>query len=72
MANATAATLTDNTGGTADTTLVAISATYVQAEVRNNFADLASQVNKLTADNLILRQLINALVDDHQSMGLCQ
>lgn len=39
--------LTDNTGGTADSTLVAISATYVQAEVRNNFADLAAKVNAM-------------------------
>ena len=41
--------LTDNTGGTADNTLVAISGTYVQAEIRNNFADLAAKVNELRA-----------------------
>jgi hypothetical protein len=39
--------LTDNSGGTADNTLVAISGTYVQAEIRNNFADLAAKVNEL-------------------------
>lgn len=46
---ASAADLTDNTGGTADSTLVAISGTYVQAEVRNNFADLAAKVNTILA-----------------------
>lgn len=39
--------LTDNTGGTANNTLVAISATYDQTEIRDNFADLASQVNDI-------------------------
>lgn len=37
--------LTDSTGGTANTTLVAISAGYVQAEVANNMADLAAYAN---------------------------
>lgn len=49
-------TLTDNTAGTANTTLQAISdgTTWANdvAAVRNNFADLAAQVNKLT--NLLL------------------
>lgn len=39
--------LTDNTGGSSDNTLVAISSSYVQVEIRNNFADLASQVNDI-------------------------
>lgn len=43
--------LTDSSGGTANDTLVAISATYVQAEVANNLADLAAKVNA------ILRQM---------------
>jgi hypothetical protein len=46
--------LTDNTGGTADNTLQAISASYVQAEIQNNFADLASQVNDIRT---VLRNL---------------
>lgn len=46
--NAAAITsLTDNSGGTANDTLVAISATYTQAEVRDNFADLAAKVNAI-------------------------
>lgn len=67
---ATAATLTDSTGGTADTTLAAVEATYTQATVRNNFADLAAMVNKLTADDLAIKKVINSLVDDLQALGL--
>lgn len=41
------AALTDNSGGTANDTLEAISAIFVQSEIRNNFADLAAKVNAL-------------------------
>ena len=68
--NATAATLTDNSGGSADTTLQSISASFVQAEVRNNFADLAAMVNKLTADHLATKKLLNSIIDDLQALGL--
>lgn len=43
--------LTDSSGGTANDTVAAVEATYVQATVANNFADLAAKVNG------ILRQL---------------
>lgn len=49
VGNAAIASLTDNTGGTANDTLVAISATYTQAEVRDNLADLAAKVNAILA-----------------------
>jgi len=39
--------LTDSSGGTAASTLVAISATYVQAEIRNNIASLNAKVTAL-------------------------
>jgi hypothetical protein len=39
--------LTDNTGGTADDTLAAVEATYTQATIRNNQADLAAKVNAI-------------------------
>lgn len=68
--NATAATLTDNTGGTADTTLAAVGATYSQTVVANNFADLAAMVNKLTADHLATKKLLNSIIDDLQALGL--
>lgn len=69
-ANATAATVTDNSGGTANTTLEAISAAYVQSEVRNNFADLAAQHNAILVDLLDLKQLVNSIIDDLQALGL--
>lgn len=72
--NATAATLTDNTAGTANTTLEALisGVTYATdvAAIRNNFADLAAMVNKLTADNLDLKKVVNQLIDDGQALGL--
>lgn len=68
--NATAATLTDNSGGAADTTLAAVEATYTQATIRNNFADLAAMVNKLTADHLATKKLLNSIIDDLQALGL--
>ena len=70
----TAGTLTDNSGGTANTTLEALTSGTVYATdvgaIRNNFADLAAMCNKLTADHLDLAQLVNSLIDDHQALGL--
>jgi len=66
----TAATLTDNSGGTANTTLEAIGTTYSQTAIRNNFADLASMVNKLTADNVVLIRVLTSVIDDLQALGL--
>lgn len=43
------ASLTDNSGGSANDTLVAISGSYTQAEVAGNFADLAAKVNAILA-----------------------
>lgn len=39
--------LTDSTGGTANGTLEAVSGTYSQAVVANNFADVAAKINGL-------------------------
>jgi len=39
--------LTDNTGGTADNTLASVEASYTQATIRNNFADLGAKVNSI-------------------------
>jgi hypothetical protein len=66
----TASTLTDNTGGTADTTLQSIGVVYSQTEVRNNFADLAAQVNNLKTDSENTAQVLNALLDTLQSYGI--
>ena len=67
VAAPTAVTLVDNTAGTANTTLQALSdgSTYANdvAAIRNNFADLAAAVNALIADDLDNRQSINAIID---------
>lgn len=68
--NPTAATLTDNSGGTANTTLESIGTTYSQTAVRNNFADLAAMVNKNTADTLALFKAVTKIIDDLQALGL--
>lgn len=43
------ADVTDSTGGTADSTLADVGATYTQATLNNNFADLAEKVNEILA-----------------------
>ncbi len=68
--NLTSATLTDSTGGTANTTLESVSNPPTQAQVRNNFADLAAQVNALRVDLVNVKGVLNAVIDDHQLMGL--
>jgi hypothetical protein len=68
--NPTATALTDNSGGTANTTLQSIGAAYVQAEVRNNFADLAASNNAIIVDIANVKQVVNQLVDAMQSLGL--
>jgi len=41
------AEITDNSGGTASTTIAVIGATYDQAEVANAVASLAAQINAI-------------------------
>lgn len=43
------ADLVDNSGGTADGTLAAVEATYTQATIRNNFADIVAKQNAMLA-----------------------
>lgn len=70
----TAVALTDNTAGTANTTLQALAdgAVYANdvAAIRNNFADLAAAVNALIADLADTASVVNAIVDDLQEKGL--
>jgi hypothetical protein len=74
VANPTAATLTDNSAGTADTTLEALvsGAVYATdaAAIRNNFADLAAMVNKLTADALDQKKNTTSIIDGVQALKL--
>lgn len=74
VGNPTAATLTDNSAGTADATLEALVSGTVYATdvaaIRNNFADLAAMVNKLTADTLSTKKNATSIIDDLQEKGL--
>ena len=56
-----AAYLTDNSGGTANTTLQAIGGSYTEAEVENNFADVAAAINALKAGSSALLQALQAV-----------
>lgn len=73
----TSATLTDSTGGTADTTVAAITAvggagatTQQETDINNNFADVIAQINALRTDLENAKQVINAVIDDGQAEGL--
>jgi hypothetical protein len=84
----TSATLTDNSGGTATTTVQALTDptdTPITAdalrddlvanlipELRNNFADLVAQVNALRVDIDNAKQNVTKIIDDGQSLGLLQ
>ena len=84
--NATSATLTDNSAGTADTTVQAmanvsggnVSAlitdinTNLLPAIRNNIADLTAQVNAIQVDLLNIKQVANSVIDDLQSEGWLQ
>jgi hypothetical protein len=85
-ANPTAAALTDNTAGAANTTLQALpdpadtpaTADALRDDVvanlipalRNNYADLAASNNAIIADLADLKQLVNSIIDDLQALGL--
>lgn len=84
----TSATLTDNSGGTANTTVQALTdpadtpasadalrddlVANLIPELRNNFADLVAQINALRVDLENAKQVLNASIDDDQSQGLKQ
>lgn len=86
VANLTSATLTDSSGGTADTTVQALpdpadapaDADALREDLvanlipalRNNIADLTAQVNALRADLENAKQVQNALIDSNQAYGL--
>lgn len=70
--NLTSATLTDSTGGTANTTCVAISGTGDDANINNNMADMIAQINALRVDLENAKQVLNQVIDDHQANGLLQ
>lgn len=85
-ANATAAALTDNSAGAANTTIQALpdptdapaTADALRDDLvavhwpalRNNFADLAASNNAIIVDVADLKQLVNSIIDDLQALGL--
>lgn len=52
--------LTDNSGGTANTTLQDISASPAEAEIANNFADVAAAINALGVFAIALEAVDNS------------
>ena len=68
----TSSALTDSTGGTANTTLVAISGSGDDANINNNFADLAAMVNSLITDVINIKSVQTQVIDDFQLNGLLQ
>lgn len=86
--NPTATALTDNSGGSADSTIAAMTdpadipltadalrddlVANYLAAARNNIADLAAKVNALIVDLANAKQVLNQVIDDHQANGLLQ
>jgi hypothetical protein len=66
----TSAPLVNNTGGTADTTLVAIGTTFNRETIQGNFADVAIMTNKNTADIVALEKSIDDLVVALKTAGV--
>jgi hypothetical protein len=64
------AVLTDNTGGTADTTVAAVAGSGADATINDNFADLIAQINQLRSEQVNLKQFANSLTDDSQALGV--
>lgn len=66
----TAATLTDSSGGTANTTVAAVSGSGADATINDNFADITAQINNLITDQQNTAQVVNLFLDKIQSLGL--
>lgn len=71
-AGRTAESLTDNSGGTADNTVAAVSGSGDDSTINDNFADLVDEINKLRDDQRDTAEFVNAIADDLQSLGLEQ
>lgn len=67
-ANPTATSLT-HAVGTADGTVADVGAAFNQTTLNDNFKEFSTQVNALVADVADVKQLVNSLIDDFQSLG---
>lgn len=65
----TSATLTGSVG-TANTALQDVTTTFSQTILNDNFADIAAQINALKVDGDNTAQVLNALIDRLQLIGL--
>lgn len=63
-------TVTDSTGGSADTTLAAVSGSGADATINNNFADIAAQLAKIKVDVAALRTTLNGALAKLRTHGL--
>jgi len=70
--NLTSATLTDSSGGTANTTVAAVAGSGDDTNINNNFADVTAQINALRVDLVNLKGVVNSVIDDGQALGLLQ
>ena len=64
--------LTDNTGGSIDTTIAVISGTGDDSTLNDNFADLTKQINQIRVDLINIKSVLNQVIDDDQLNGLKQ
>lgn len=64
------ADITDQTAGTASTTIPVTSSSYSQTHYKNALASLINQHNNCRADIDDLKRLVNAIIDDLQALGL--
>jgi hypothetical protein len=69
-ANLTSADLTGITTSTTGSALAEPSASYVRAEMQQNFRRIQDQFNALRADLTNLKGVVNQIVDDQQAYGL--
>lgn len=68
-ANATQTALTHSVG-TADGTVDDVGGAFNQTTLNNNFKELTTQLENARADVLDVKQLLNSVIDDLQSLGL--
>lgn len=67
--NPTGAVLT-HAVGTADGTVDDVTGAFDQTILNNNFKEVTTQIAALVSDMADVKQLLNAMIDDLQSMGL--
>ena len=63
-------TLTDNTTGTANTTLVDVGIVFSQAAINDNFADVAAQLAKVKADIAAIKAFQDQNRSDQVTIGI--